>query len=70
MLLIVFFQLMENITSENYAENLQQHIDLENTHNVSFYMAETGGTEDFGTSHISVLGPNGDAVSVTSTINY
>ncbi|KAL5007887.1 hypothetical protein ScPMuIL_016693 [Solemya velum] len=63
-------ELMENITSENYAENLQQHIDLENTHNVSFYMAETGGTEDFGTSHISVLGPNGDAVSVTSTINY
>ena len=25
--------------------------------------------EDHGTSHISILGPNGDAVSVTSTVN-
>ena len=25
---------------------------------------------DHGTAHIAILAPNGDAVSVTSTINY
>lgn len=33
------------------------------------YGAVYAGSEDYGTAHISVIGPQGDAVSATSTIN-
>ena len=33
------------------------------------YGAVYAGSEDQGTAHISVMGPRGDAVSATSTIN-
>ena len=36
--------------------------------NVSHY-AETFSDADYGTTHLAVLAPNGDAVSVTTTIN-
>lgn len=35
---------------------------------VSHY-ADTFSDADFGTTHVAVLAPNGDAVSVTTTIN-
>ena len=37
--------------------------------NVSYY-ADSFSDADFGTTHLAVLAPNGDAVSVTTTINY
>ncbi|KAL7742787.1 hypothetical protein ACLKA6_019599 [Drosophila palustris] len=36
---------------------------------MSYYGANFSNVEDHGTAHISVIAPNGDAVSVTSTIN-
>ena len=37
--------------------------------NASYYGADYYVPSDKGTSHTSVLAPNGDAVAVTSTIN-
>lgn len=34
-----------------------------------YYGAQFSIDEDHGTAHINVFAPNGDAVSVTSTIN-
>uniref|UniRef100_T1GPW7 Gamma-glutamyltransferase n=1 Tax=Megaselia scalaris TaxID=36166 RepID=T1GPW7_MEGSC len=37
---------------------------------LKYYGSKSGGPEDHGTSAMSVLHPNGDAISVTSTINF
>lgn len=34
------------------------------------YGAQFSGSDDVGTSHVSLVAPNGDAVSVTSSVNY
>ncbi len=33
------------------------------------YYGTTGFVEDHGTAHTSIVGPNGDAVAITSSIN-
>ena len=44
--------------------------DDKTVHNTSYYGANFQYVpEDAGTSHVSILSPNGDAVSVTSTVN-
>ena len=58
------------MTSEEYAENLRSKI-TEKTNEYSFYSDAVSTSEDnVGTSHVSVVSPYGDAVSVTSTINW
>lgn len=39
------------------------------THNISYYGPVLAQTPEEGTTHASLLAPNGDAVSVTGTIN-
>lgn len=64
-------ELLRKMQSEKYASYLRQHIDFTETHDVSYYTSIAGEySETEGTSHVSVLSPYGDAVSVTSTINY
>lgn len=57
--------------SQEYAEQIRQRInDFETSEDFSFYDAKFATTEDHGTAHVSVLAPNGDAVSVTSSVNF
>lgn len=64
--------LVENLTSYEYAKEMRKKIDDTKTfNNIDYYGGHfMAAPEDHGTAHISILAPNGDAVSVTGTINY
>ncbi|XP_076166612.1 glutathione hydrolase 1 proenzyme [Ptiloglossa arizonensis] len=62
--------LVANLTSRDYADTIRKRIkDNVTNNNPEYYGAVTSTIEDSGTSHVSVLAPDGSAVSVTSTIN-
>ncbi|KAL0272097.1 UNVERIFIED_CONTAM: hypothetical protein PYX00_005195 [Menopon gallinae] len=59
-----------NSTSESYGNALRERIDDHMTSNdYKHYGGVFYNSEDHGTAHVSVVSPQGDAVSVTSTIN-
>jgi gamma-glutamyltranspeptidase / glutathione hydrolase / leukotriene-C4 hydrolase len=59
------------MTSSEYVNAIRSQIDDSKTYNdFDHYGALTANIEDHGTAHISVIAPNGDAIAVTSTINY
>ncbi|XP_066271491.1 glutathione hydrolase 1 proenzyme-like [Branchiostoma lanceolatum] len=62
-------ELISNLTSDDYADSLRHRITDSTTHDYRYYGPSFVLPEDGGTSHVSVLAPNGDAVSVTSTVN-
>lgn len=67
----IFFQLIANLTSKTYAENIRLQIsDNSTSNNPADYGAIFYNKPDKGTAHISVIAENGDAVSVTSTVNF
>ncbi|XP_018025549.1 glutathione hydrolase 1 proenzyme, partial [Hyalella azteca] len=62
--------LLSNLTSEAYAEYIRlQVLDNSTSQDPEYYGGQTYIPRDHGTAHISILGPNGDAIAVTSTIN-
>ncbi|KAH8256067.1 hypothetical protein KR026_006723, partial [Drosophila bipectinata] len=64
-------EVYENLMDPKFAADVRQLILEDSTsQNMSDYSAKYAGVEDHGTAHISILAPNGDAVSVTSTINF
>lgn len=64
-------ELVANLTSGTYAEYIRQFIfDNQTSQDPLYYGANMTLAEDYGTAHISILAPNGDAVAITSTINY
>ncbi len=70
--ILIFFpiQIVRNITSEAWAADRHGRIDDSRTeNNASYYGANFYTPEDHGTAHVSVLAENGDAVSITSTVN-
>ncbi|XP_030764165.1 glutathione hydrolase 1 proenzyme-like isoform X1 [Sitophilus oryzae] len=63
-------ELLANLTSKEYAENIRKQIvDNATFDDPKHYGAVFYDKGDHGTAHISIVDQNGDAVSVTSSIN-
>ncbi|XP_033749139.1 glutathione hydrolase 1 proenzyme-like [Pecten maximus] len=62
-------ELVNNMTSKSFAAYVRSQIDDDRTHDTMYYGPTFYDVTKTSTAHLSVLAPNGDAVSVTSTIN-
>jgi len=62
-------ELVANMTSRDYCRWIREQIDDERTHDIDYYGPSFDLTPDHGTAHISVLAPDGAAVSLTGTVN-
>ena len=64
-------KLLSNMTSDTLASLIRDTIDDDRVtyDNVTQYDADFVNAFDEGTSHLSVIAPNGDAVAMTSTVN-
>lgn len=63
-------ELLANLTSPDYADGIRSLITDDRTfQDPRHYGANFSLGDDYGTAHISILAPNGDAVSATGTIN-
>lgn len=61
---------MEKLLSSQFADEIRKKIvDDRTSKDASFYGAEFDVGNDHGTSHVSIIAPNGDAISVTSSVN-
>ena len=64
------FQSINLQINSTYAEKLRHKIWDNTTHNSSYYGGFYANPPDSGTTHLSVIGPTGDAISITSTLGY
>ena len=58
------------MTADWYADSLRLKIDDSTSHPVDYYDPDFDLPENYGTAHLSIVGANGDAVGMTSTINF
>ncbi|XP_046595489.1 glutathione hydrolase 1 proenzyme isoform X1 [Neodiprion lecontei] len=63
--------LLHNLTSRNFADEVRRRINDHRTSNDPRHYGEhaPGNNGDHGTAHVAILAPDGDAVSVTSSVN-
>ncbi|PAA80321.1 hypothetical protein BOX15_Mlig028621g2 [Macrostomum lignano] len=62
-------ELVANMTSSSYASELRSRITDDATHDINYYGPMFEWKEDSGTTHVSLVDSDGNAVAVTSTIN-
>ncbi|XP_023218594.1 glutathione hydrolase 1 proenzyme-like isoform X2 [Centruroides sculpturatus] len=63
-------QTVQKLLSKGFADETRARIKNNKiSHNPEYYGLRFRKSEDGGTAHLSVIAPNGDAVSVTSTVN-
>ncbi|KAM3939739.1 glutathione hydrolase 1 proenzyme [Leptodactylus fuscus] len=62
-------EVMTNITSEKFSEDIRQKITSNTTHSAEYYEPIFYTPDNHGTAHISIVAEDGSAVSATSTIN-
>ncbi|XP_036318220.1 scoloptoxin SSD14-like isoform X2 [Rhagoletis pomonella] len=63
-------ELVSRLTNPEYSMSIREKINDNKVHKEIFdYGAQFMGEDDAGTSHVVVLAPDGDAVSVTSSVN-
>lgn len=63
--------LQANLTSPEFAHEIRKKIDdLRTHHEAGYYGEHFGSPDDHGTGQIGVLAPNGDAISLTGSLNY
>lgn len=64
-------RLLSNLTSKEYAEATRMLIeDSRTSDSRAHYSGEKAFPADHGTAHASFLGANGDAIAITSSVNY
>ena len=68
---VTCYQIVSRLLGNEMAAAVHKTImDTFTIEEASFYGSNYLVTEDHGTAHTSLLAPNGDAVAVTSTINW
>lgn len=70
LLLTSSLQLIANLTSHRYADDVRAMIDDDVTHPVASYGAEYQGKNSHGTTHVDVLDFHGNAFVITSSLNH
>ena len=63
--------IVTQMLTDEYAQQIRNAVDDNKSFNdVKYYALKYVTPENHGTSHISIISPSGDAVSITSSINY
>lgn len=68
--LFLFLKLEAKMKSTEFAEEIRRKINDTRTLPIESYGGALNEAKDGGTSHASFIGPNGDVIVITSTVNF